>query len=342
MKNLVTRGELLRRGGLGLLGIALSVLASGRALAHDRGKAVRLIPNETTKTYDFDTDHVAGSIRADGAYHGVSRLVHKASGIQVIDPRYSALNIFRLFSVNLGLGTPRHWTREIRATETSVEIRWAATDAHQGTILARYEVREPGDVDLTVTLESLGTYSGYELLLPSYFDPSMIPHVYLKRRAVGATPPDIDLVVPRFSEVFRGCSLVFPRDAHTARFPLDGRWNRSEYKMSVAPFFPVRHYGYPFMFVTDRDKTIAAVMMMRRDDCSAISSRYYSERIEERAASYSAMDFLVFGRDVLPGNVLTARVRLSLTSLDTELSQPLKLHQQFLGETSVTAEKRSE
>ena len=65
----------------------------------------------------------------------------------------------------------------------------------------------------------------------------MIPHVYLKRRAIGDKPTDVDLVVPMFSEVFRGCGLVFPRDAHAAKRPFDGRWERSEYKMPTRRFF---------------------------------------------------------------------------------------------------------
>ncbi|MBL8851955.1 MAG: hypothetical protein JNG89_19940 [Planctomycetaceae bacterium] len=321
------------------LGTALCVAAilAANTGAAEPGRPVALTLNPQTQTYDFETAAVSGSIRPDGAYHGVSRFVHKATGTQVIDARYSALNLFRLFSVNLGLGNPRVWSREIKATDTSVEIFWAQTDAHQGTITARYEVREPGHVDLTLTLKSLGTYSGYEILLPNYFDKSMVPHLYLKQRAIGDTPPEIDLVVPTVNDVFRGCSLVFPRDAHTARFPVDGRWNRSEYGMDVAPFFPVRHYGHPFMFVTDRDKTLAAVMMMQRDDCSAISSRYYSENEEDRATTYTAMDFLVFGQDLSPGDERTARVRLSLTDLDADMSQPLQLYQSFATETDAAA-----
>lgn len=313
------------------LGIVVSPICAG-----ERGQPVKLTFNAETRTYDFETATVAGSIRPDGAYHGVSRYVHKASGMQVIDPRYSALNLFRLFSVNLGLGNPRVWERDIKATDTAVDMFWKETDAHQGTIHARYEVRQPGDIDLTLTFKSLGTYAGYEILLPSYFDQSMIPHLYLKRREIGPTPPELDLVVPTVSDVFRGCGLVFPRDAHTARFPVDGRWNRSEYQMDVAPFLPLRHYGHPFMFMTDPERKLAAVMMMRRDNCSAISSRYYSEKLEDRAQSYSAMDFLVFGRNFVPGDEATARIRLSLTDLDAELSQPLKLHQRFLSETSAS------
>jgi hypothetical protein len=256
--------------------LAAIFLAPVAALAGDLATLTR-----NGESYDFDTAAMSGSLRADGPYHGVTRLVDKRTGRQVIDPRYSALNLFRLFSVNLGMGTPRSMERKVNATETAVEITWPASEARQGEITARYEVREPDTIDLTVTLRVRGTYAGYELLLPSCFDKAMIPHVYLKRRAASTKPTETDLVVPMFSGAFRGCGLVFPRDAHAARRPLDGRWERNEYKMPTAPFLPMRHYAHPVAFMTDPEKQLAVVLMMRRESCSAISARSFSERDEE-------------------------------------------------------------
>jgi len=317
-----------------VLTLLLAPLASLHAADVTPGSLVKLARNEATQTFDFDTPLMSGSIRTEGSYHGVSRLVDKRSGRSVLDVRYSALNLFRLFSVNLGMGTPRAMERKVHATETAVEITWPATDAHQGELTARYEVRAPDTIDLTVSLRVSGTYAGYELLLPSYFDNTMLPHVYLKRRSLSTKPENVDLVVPMFSEVFRGCSLVFPRDAHAARRPLDGRWNRSEYKMPTAPFLPMRHYAHPLAFMTDPEKKLAVVLMMRPERCSAVSARYFSEHEKERATSYSAFDFLIFGEDLLPGDERRASVRLVLTPLDAEMSQPLKLHEKFLSESA--------
>lgn len=310
-----------------LFGMA-SVIGALIVAAHGVEPGALVPLTRSTDSFDFDTAMMSGSIKADGPYHGVTRLVDKRTGRQVIDARYSALNLFRLFSVNLGMGTPRAMERKVSATDTAIEITWPATEAHQGEITTRCEVREPDTIDLTITLRVRGTYAGYELLLPSYFDKVMIPHVFLKRR-VG---PEVDVVVPMFSEVFRGCGLVFPRDAHAAKRPFDGRWDRSEYKMPTAPFLPMRHYAHPVAFMTDPEKTLAAVLMMRRESCSAISARYFSENDEERATTYSAFDFLVFGDDLLPGDERKAKVRLVLTPLDAEMSQPLKLHEKFLAE----------
>ncbi len=323
-----------RRFWIGLTCSALLAVASVASAAHAQdARPVKLVRNEAEQTFDFDTPVMSGSIKAEGSYHGVTHLVDKRSGKELTDARYSALNLFRLFSVNLGMGTPRTMKRKVHATETAVEITWPATDEHHGEIVARYVVREPDTIDLRLTLRVKGTYAGYELLLPSYFDTTMIPHICLEGRRRSSKPPEVDLVVPRLSEVYRGCSLVFPRDAHAARRPLDGRWERKEFKMPTAPFLPVRHYGQPVAFMADPEKRIAVVLMMRRASCSAISARYYAERPEDRATSYTAVDFLVFGDDLLPGDVRTADVRLVLTPLDAAMSQPLKLYEKFLSDT---------
>ena len=47
-------------------------------------------------SFEFETEAMEGTIRLDGAYHGVTRLIDKRTGGQVIDARYSALNLFKL------------------------------------------------------------------------------------------------------------------------------------------------------------------------------------------------------------------------------------------------------
>lgn len=282
--------------------------------------------------FTFDTGQISGAIQTEGAYHGVTHLTDERTGRVLTDTRYSALNLYRLFSVNLGMGTPRDMPRTVKATATAVEIRWPASEAHQGEITARYEVRQPNLVDLTVTLRCRGTYAGYEILLPSYFDKTLAPHVYLKRRAKGKAPPEADLVAPMVNDVFRGGVLMFPRDAHTARHCVDGRWDRSEYKMSTAPFFPVRHYAHPLAFLADPQKQMAVVLMSQVRACAGVSCRYHAEKDEDRMTTYSAVDLSLFGDDFVPGDERTVRVRLAVTPLDAAMSQPMKLYEAFVAE----------
>jgi hypothetical protein len=45
---------------------------------------------------------------------------------------------------------------------------------------------------------------------------------------------------------------------------------------------------------------------------------------------YSAFDLSLFGDDLLPGDERTVRVRLALTALDDDLSQPLAMYRKFM------------
>ncbi len=188
-----------------------------------RPAAMPLSPGSAADTFEFETDQIAGTIRLDGAYHGVTRLVDKRSGRQVINSRYSALNLFKLQSVNHYMGQPRQMTRTTKTFPTAVEVTWAATEQHLGEIVARYEVRGPSAVEVTVGVRLDWAYPGYELFLSSYFDKVLRPHVYVKALRPGAAP---DVIVPTVNEAFRGAVLVFPRDANAAQHCVDGRWKR--------------------------------------------------------------------------------------------------------------------
>jgi hypothetical protein len=292
-----------------------------------------LVPADNGTSFDFETPDLQGTIRTDGPYHGVSRLVDKRTGKQVIDPRYSALNLFRLFSVNQGMGMPRMMERTVQATPQSVEIKWAATDAHQGEITARYEVREPNAVDLTVTIRSKGAYSGYELFMSSYFDKLLRPHVFLQPVGRGALNPEPQWVLPMVNDAFRGTVLVFPRDSHSARRCVDGRWERNEFGAPTVQMCPVRHYARCLAVLTDADKQSAVVLMAQPTECYAISTRYHADEEADRLTPYSAFDLSLFGHDLLPDDVRTAKVRLTVAPLDSTMSQPLKLYEAFLAET---------
>ena len=332
---MILRRHLLRTSSslLGtMLPAALSLLLTLSAVGGEAKAPVPLTPSDTERTFDFQTPLIEGSIRLDGDYHGVTRLVDKRTGRQVIDPRYSALNLFRLFSTNQGMGQPRKMERTLQIEPHWVQATWPASEAHHGEITARYEVSAPNAIDLTVTVRSAGTYSDYEVFLSSYFDKVLCPHVYLEpqRRAKGVKVPE--LVVPMVNDVFRGTVLVFARDAHAARRCVDGRWSRNEWKAPTVQMCPVRHYGRCLAFVTDPEKQLGVVLMAHPRHCYAISTRYFADEDADRLTTYSAFDFSLFGDDLLPNDERTVVVRLVLTELDQEMSQPLALYQAFLAD----------
>ncbi len=274
---------------------------------------------------DFETPEMEGTIRLEGRYHGVSRLVDKRTGRQVINTPYSALNLFKLMAVNQVMGQPRGMERTMKTGDDWAEVTWAATESHHAELTARWEVVQPNAIDLSVTVRtkrSRGAYRGYELFLSNYFFQLFEPHVYLR----GSGRSSYDLVVPTFSEVFGETVLVFPRDAHAARLCVDGRW------LTSVQMCPVRHYAHSVAFMADPEKQLAVVLMSRPGDCYAISARYHPEQESDRFVDYSAFDLSLFGNDFVPGGERTVKVRLALTPLDDEMSQPMELYQAFIQE----------
>jgi hypothetical protein len=294
---------------------------------------IPLKPLGTDNSFEFETEQMQGTIRLDGPYHGVTRLLDKRTGRQVIDPRYSALNLFRLMSVNQLMGEPRKMARTVAIEPHSVRVSWQATETHRGEISAKYEVAAQNAIDVTVTVKSQGTYPGYVLFMSSYFDKALRPHVHLQTLR-GETR---SLVVPTVNDVFRGTLLVFPRDAHAARRGLDGRWDPRTIQLC-----PVRHYLHCMAYLADPDDRLAVVLMSRPRDCYAISTRYHADNDADRLTPYSAFDLSLFGDDLVPGDERTVTVRLALTAPGDDHSQPLELYRAFLKETDQTRDRSNE
>lgn len=326
-----TRGDsdgLLPPAAVLLLVAVPGLCAGAEDLKAPTADRAALTPGSAPDTFDFDALEIQGTIRLDGAYHGVSRLVDKRSGRQLIDPRYSALNLFKLMSVNQVMGQPRTMQRTTRAGPDWVEVKWAPTDSHKGEVTARYEVREPNAVDVTVTVRSQGAYRGYELFMSSYFDKALRPHVYLA--SGGGKEPQ--WVLPTVNDVFRGTVLVFPRDAHSARPCLDGRWDRNERSTPIVQMCPVRHYAHCLAVQADAEARLGVVLMSHPRHCYAISTRYHADEDADRLTTYSAFDLSLFGDDMLPGDERSVKVRLAVTALDEDMTQPLELYRAFVTE----------
>jgi hypothetical protein len=295
-------------------------------------------PNADGVTFQFSTSRIEGTLRTDGAYHGVARLVDKRTGRQVIDPRYSALNLFKLMSANQAMGQPRQMERRTQVGPDWVEIAWPAVEGHKAAIAARYVLRPPAAIDLSIRIRAEGAYPAYELFLSSYFDKALHPHVWLKPRG-GRAP---ELLVPTVNDVFRGTVLVFPRDSHSARHCLDGRWDRDERKTPVVQMCPVRHYAYCAAVQADPERRLGVAILSDPRCCYAISTRYHADADADRLTTYSAFDLSLFGADTVAGAELHARVRLAIVDLDEKWENVLAAYRQFLGEQEPAADASGE
>ena len=288
--------------------------------------------------YTFETSELRGALRAQSPdpqvdiRHGISDLVHKPSGVSIIHPKYSALNLFRLFATHSGLGEPRLFERTVSVDGDTLTVHWGPADEHFASIEAVYQIKEPNLIGLTITVTAEATYESYEIFLSNYFDPPLLAHVYVATDRYTREPGSEELIAPQENPVFKGMGLVYTRDAHAARRCVDGRWERKEMGHPTAQFRPQREYAVPVAFQADMEKRVAAVLMSRPEDCFAVTSGYNTDDPEDAWKVQNPLYLSLFGSDFVPGTERTAHVRLAITALDDEMSQPLALFRQFLAD----------
>ncbi len=297
------------------------------------------------KVYAFETDEIQGVLRPGNEFphHGLTHLVHKATGIEFVHPLYAILNLYRFMhrdpaggaatGMDSDLGNPRQGERHVEADASSVTLRWALQAPTHPEMAIRYEIVEPATIDMTVTVTPNAIAHDFEALLACYFDPVHVPHVYLARDRFeledepGLYADEPELAPVNVNPVFRGGVLAYPRDEDAVGISVDGRWR------DIARFSPMRRYKLPVCFQADRQQRVAAVLMSRPDDCFAVSSGYDSPDARDRFHKHNPLYLSLFGGTLEPGVERTARARLVVTELDETFSQPLEHYAAFLAET---------
>lgn len=295
------------------------------------------------KVYAFETAEIQGTLRPGNEFphHGLTHLVHKATGVEFVHPLYAILNLYRFMhrdpagttGMDSDLGNPRQGERDVKADENSVTLHWALQDPTHPEMSIRYEVAEPATIDMTVTVMPHAEAHDFETLLACYFNPVHVPHVYLARDKFeledepGRFGDEPELASVVVNPIFRGGVLVYPRDEDVVGVSVDGRWR------DIARFSPVRRYKLPVCFQADRQQRVAAVLMSRPEDCFAVSSGYDSPDARDRFHKHNPLYLSLFGGSLEPGVLRTARARLVVTELDEDLSQPLEHYAAFLAET---------
>ena len=288
-----------------------------------------LIHAASNDVWEFETEELRGFIQPYGERHGVKEVLHKPTGIQVVHPKFDVFNLFLLFSTNHWMGQARLLERSVRADGDSLEVRFEPNEEHKADLTATYHVREPNIIDLQVTVRSHWPYPAYEVFLSSYFDTSMVPHVFVAGGQF-ADPPDQDQwIAPVLSDVFVGTGLVFARDQHAARRSTDGRWDRI---WGTYQWNPQRFYARPLMCQTDPANRVAAVLMSNPEDCYAVISGYDTPNLADHFKDQNPLYLSLFGDDLVPGSGRTVRARFQVTETDAALSPLVPLHDAFLAE----------
>jgi len=289
---------------------------------------MRLSYDAPNEIWSFETEDLVGTLDPTGPRHGVKTLVHKPSGLDVVHPKYDALNLFLLFATNRCMGAARALERTVEAGDDRLTVHWPPTPEHNAELTAVYRLVEPNAVDLTVTVRSNWPYPAYELFLSNYFDPVMQPHVYVQASPYSDPPDQPQWIAPQVNDVYLGTGLVFPRDFHAARRSVDGRWTGI---WALYQWNPQRCYELPLMMQVHPEQPVAAVLMARPEQCFAAVSGYNSENMDDPFKGQNPLYFSLFGDDLSPGDERTAHVRLVVTGLDDPMQRPLELYADFAG-----------
>ncbi len=304
-----------------------------------------------TDVYEFETSALKGAIRAGNAlpHHGVTRLRHKQTGAEFAHPDWSMLNIFRIMGVDLeddggmggDLGQPRSEEHEIEASDGALTLYWPPIPARRAGVRLKYEVGEDY-IDVSVSVRAEAGYGRFDLLLSSYNNPEVNPHVFLARDKFeltdvpGKFDDEPELVRVTMHPATRGGVLIFPRDADAVRIFSDGRWD------TLARFSPVRRYKVPLMFHRAGSGSVAgapaagpaAVWMTPPDTCFAMGTGYDSPDPDDRFTHNNPSYFSLFGQDVQAGDELSAKARLSIVELDDDYARPVRLYEEFVKDSS--------
>lgn len=295
-----------------------------------------LKPTDRPGVWSFETDAMKGELSAspETHLHGVTSLIQKSTGRQVVREKLFCLHLYRVLTRNHWLSQCRDVPHTGQVEGDELVIRWprgALGPGLEGE--ARYRVSSANSIDLTVTLRNTGSWHrDLELYTSNYFDPSMSPGLYTVtpfRGPVSTSNPAI-LTQPRDNPATRYCYNVWPRDIFGAQKFTDGRW---EYGVHApVPWAIGRWYAYPFGFYATDDRKTLAVVTAQPEDCFALCTSYQSDDPKDGVAHHNSLYHSLLGCDAGPDWQRTVRERLILGEwLD---DAPVKAYEVFTGKKS--------
>jgi hypothetical protein len=266
--------------------------------------------------YEFDTSVLRGRLREAGKRLGLTSMVHVPTGTK-LNGAYGILSYYRVFTTNKRYGTATwDWTSSSKLLpDGAVQVTWPKGDDRPFELAAIYRFRDGSTLDIETIVKAGGDLSKFEVFLASYFNEAFpLPQVYV------AADPDAD-GKPAFLTAKKsfGNWQMFPRNADVLPIIHDGRWQKQpnpvDWKIMPAMAMPI---------AMRRGSNAAprAILMAPPDDCFAISTPYEGE-------GHYSMYFSLFGRDIKAGQTARARLRLVVTSAESD-REILDLYRKYI------------
>jgi hypothetical protein len=242
--------------------------------------------------FRFDTGELRGVLRGGGRPAGLTELVDVATGTNLAG-RSGVLGFYRLLDADTRYPDGWSWTGGAARvlSDGAVEATWPADAAHPFNLRAVYRWRTPSTLDLETTLTAGKALRRMEVFVASYFNGFADSRVFAKTPAGTAF-----LAADEASGVWQ----AFPRDEAAAAIVRDGRWTRPPHPVEWAIRPPL---AAPLGLRRDGPTGRTALVMARPEDCFAVLTPHGAE-------AHRSLYLSLFGRDLGPGETVTAVVRL--------------------------------
>lgn len=282
--------------------------------------------DETRGELRFETELLAGTLRADGERVAITDLTYRPTGQRVDSGMMFAP--YRLLARSAWMGEARDMPHVATPTSDGVEIVWAPTVVHQAELRLRIGFAEPGTVDCQVEVIGHAHYPDYEVFLSAYFAPGFRPGAYLAPIWGRGTEPE--LVRPEANPVFREMYLSFPRDERAAAIVTDGRWQRGRHHTR---FLPARYYGLPMGFYAQEDGPLDVLFMGHPEDVFAVDMAYATDDPGDAVGRHNSLYLSLFGRDLHPGDRWRTGTRLVFGDFSRDERRHREAYDAFLATT---------
>lgn len=291
--------------------------------------------------FDFETKELKGSLEPGGKFQGVRSLIHKKEGKERVGTYTRSREVYgiksgsKLFSLDLYHYLAKNLTPGVRGRDMEYEYSHSGnkiktilkpTSCCRITTEAIWEIKEPNIIDFIVTIKADVEYYGLEVWISSYIDSRKkgTPYVYVYENP--ATAGKSHFIRPKENEFIKGFYLQFPRDNYGASLQYDGRWGDPNY----ATFVTGPYYAYPLFVSINEDTGYAYIEMTEKKMCPRIGSSYSFDVVDPRKVNdYSPLYTVLFGRDIKPGESMTARMRAQLIKMEDDFNVPLRLYREF-------------
>jgi hypothetical protein len=269
-----------------------------------------------SSAYRFATGVVEGLLRAGGESLGISDVRFTPTG-QPISRVYGWLNHYRVFSdgVRYGRGMRHLPSQERQHADGSVSTVWPAGEDRPFHMQAVYRWSEPHILDVETVVESVAHLPGFEVFLASYF-----PDTFTEVRIpvmTAETPSRIRWLDAREEDGYR---QAFLRDEAALALIHDGRWQ-------LAPD-PIEwtlqsERAWPMSLRRDPATGVTVVFMTEPEETFAIYTPHATQR-------HYALYYSMFGRDLTPGETVSARAR-AVVLMDPDEDALLREAEAFFG-----------